>query len=482
MITRLRSIQHCFFALGVVALALPCLGSTYQPGPAPVALAKAKSPRDSAYHHDTIYVAAGQSVSFRAKGDGDPWSYDNDYKYDPELAPDTIATRWKVQKDGGAYTSIGSSETVSYTFTDAGAYTVKLEVDDTPGRNNDKNQDGTSIVATDTIDVKAISAEVKSVIFTSDHGLLRDYVPATNSGDLFSPRGWRKDPAANNPISQTMNTSLVANVVICVKPAGVTYSLESTVSNFCALALSAGSAASTGSDQTLTATSYVVLPDCVFVDEDSTVWTLGNISGASSSLSINAGTSGPHKVYVTYSTPLVANLYDLALDKGCGYADNQSTAENVASTCNTGVHGDITYNPGVNNHDDLRLYADGEGQCSNCANLLLLIINSVGVSGELVWSWGGCSNSLWDMYQSTTTDCSFRCTAAGNPHFTFHCQTKSGGVIYDPSYGTIGGITLTCTLPAHTVGGVSYPAATLQTGAALPGVAHDYRGIYNCGH
>lgn len=476
MITRLRSIQHFLFALGIVALAVPCLGSTYLPGPAPVACAKAKGPLDSAYHHDTIYIAAGQSVSFRAKGDGDPWSYDNDYKYDPELAPDTIATRWYVQKDGGSWTSIGSSETISYTFTDAGAYTVKLEVNDTPGRNNDNT------VVTDTIDVKAISAEVKSVIFSSDHNMLRKYVPATNSGDLFTPRGWTKSPAVSNPISQTMNTSLVASVIICVKPTGVTYTLDSTVSNFCALALGASSTTLTGSDQTLTATGYVALPDCVCIGNDSTVWTVGNITGASSSLVIGAGTSGPHKVYVTYSTPAVANLYDLALDKGCGYADNKSTAGDVASACNTGVHGDITYNPGVNNHDDLRLYAEGEGQCCNCANLLLLIINSLGESGELLWSWGGCSNTLWDMYRSTTTDCSFRCTASGNPHFTFHCQTKLGGVIYDPSYGTIGGITLTCTLPAHTVGGVPYPAATLRTGSSLPTTLHDYRGIYNCGH
>jgi len=68
------------------------------------------------------------------------------------------------------------------------------------------------------------------------------------------------------------------------------------------------------------------------------------------------GNSGPHTIHWTFSTPLspqfkndagttYAALYDLALQKACGYANGSSNSSTVISNVNTGIDGDINYNP-----------------------------------------------------------------------------------------------------------------------------------------
>jgi hypothetical protein len=114
--------------------------------------------------------------------------------------------------------------------------------------------------------------ELKAVIFTSDHGVLRDYNSDFNGSGVtvYSPRGWVKG-GANNPVSHTRQTNVSVNVVVCAQPAGVNLSLNGT----CAIpGLSFPSTAfvSTGSDQSVPVTSSQTLLRMVDIPNTSVSW------------------------------------------------------------------------------------------------------------------------------------------------------------------------------------------------------------------
>jgi len=111
-----------------------------EPGPAPVALGKAKACADNTWK-DLLYVAAGHPVTFDAVGPNaggdcrDDWSHDLDYQGDPNEVCDTIDFQWSTAGLG----VISTASTFSYTFSEPGDVTVNLRVTDTPGNNNDND-------------------------------------------------------------------------------------------------------------------------------------------------------------------------------------------------------------------------------------------------------------------------------------------------------------------------------------------------------
>ena len=223
-----------------------------------------------------------------------------------EPASDSVSHWWTHDEGGGSfpYGNIGV-EDVTYKCPAVGQ-AVKITVhanDDYAPDNNDYLQlDG------DDVEVTAVSAEIKSVLFTSDHGVLRDNnTDWTDTGTVYDPRGWRKSPAANNPISHTQGEYITADVVICVEPSGVEFSLEGD-GPIDALDFVADAETSTGADQTIYVSSTSALPGAVDTLDHSIDWTA--LAGSSASADCYAGASGSHKIYVTHGTPPIWKILD----------------------------------------------------------------------------------------------------------------------------------------------------------------------------
>jgi PKD repeat protein len=176
------------------------------------------------------------------------------------------------------------------------------------------------------------------------------------------------------------------------------------------------------------------------------------------------GASGPHQMHFVESAPLETPLYDLALEKACGYvAGNPNIQERICQ----GIDGEVSYNPAHNvTGHPLRVYADPLGaQCSNHADLMRCLVRSVGPDASVVYLWGGCLASTVDFFvYAGWWGPSFRVvlaahdSAPANPHFTFHAVTECAGAYYDPSYGTTGMVALDETAPA----GVPYREAGVR--------------------
>lgn len=151
-----------------------------------------------------------------------------------------------------------------------------------------------------TFTVTVLKAEVKAVVFTSDHGVLTSYTTdfAGNGGTIYNPRGWQKSPAANNPVTHTKGTNSTVTVTISVCPAGLAFDLEGT-SSLTGLTFHKTGLISTGGDQTVSVTSDGALPAKVDVMDQSVIWKV-----TVNSKQCDAGTSGPHKVYLLWDTPI----------------------------------------------------------------------------------------------------------------------------------------------------------------------------------
>ena len=191
-----------------------------------------------------------------------------------------------------------------------------------------------------------------------------------------------------------------------------------------------------------------------------------------------AGTSGPHTMYWTDSTPAASTLYDLGLAKACGYVGGDP---NIGKKVNSGLAGELRYDPHGCTHHDLHIFDPNvpEGQCCCHADVFSLLISHVtSASPPSVYLWGGCSSTTRCHYNyvdgGDTYTTTFRCDAPENdgvpadPHFVFHVEVSYNGTYYDPSYGTTGLTKFTETAPAH----APYPAAAQQTGSGLPSSRH----------
>ncbi len=186
--------------------------------------------------------------------------------------------------------------------------------------------------------------------------------------------------------------------------------------------------------------------------------------GGSSWASI--GTSGPHLLYWTNAAPLDAPfkddsgftysaLYDLALEKACGYAAGAVTStgavdlDAVIGNINTGVDHDTKYNPrnSIGTLHPLSAYERTDGiQCSDEANLLRGLLRSIGIDGTTLYIWAGPNASTLTRFTVGSTgdqNPSFRIirgihdSAPLNPHFKFHAVVSTNSKWYDPSYGLI---------------------------------------------
>lgn len=144
--------------------------------------------------------------------------------------------------------------------------------------------------------------------------------------------------------------------------------------------------------------------------------------------------------------------FDLGLDKIVEYAAGASSQQSICRRMNSGIAGEIYYDPGFGSLDPegdhpLEVYSYGRAVCTFNAMLLQYLARTGGFSASDRYFWGGALSTRVDFYWYSVPGniVSFRVRwAAANdgatayPHFRYHAVTNISGTIYDPSYGSVG--------------------------------------------
>ena len=229
--------------------------------------------------------------------------------------------------------------------------------------------------------VTIVKAEIKAVTFTSDHGLLTDYNSdfAGAGGAPFNPRGWQSGSffglfAKNNPVSHTKGLQVSANVVAKVEPSGVTFDLEGTSAALYFRFVNTG-VVSTGEDQTISVTSQGQLPNAIGIHDNSIDWKIK----VGSSDYCDDGSSGPHKIYVTWGNPGPGPTLR-RIDWVCSSARDASSPYDIADMLQDAVHDGTTF--GNTTAEGWALLDGGSGLCDYLAGCM-----------ELAYEMSGAGNA-----------------------------------------------------------------------------------------
>ncbi|MCF6283661.1 MAG: hypothetical protein L3K26_00495 [Candidatus Hydrogenedentes bacterium] len=146
--------------------------------------------------------------------------------------------------------------------------------------------------------VKAVvfgpEAELVSVTFTSDHGMLYDNVSDyEHDGNPVLEPEWSSS-GSNSPISHTMNTAIEAELLVdFVSPSGCTFSVTGTGSTL----TFSGTGFTAGVGTTVEVQSNELLPNQIDIVNETISWQI-EFGGGGSPISL--GSTGAHKIFVTY--------------------------------------------------------------------------------------------------------------------------------------------------------------------------------------
>jgi outer membrane protein OmpA-like peptidoglycan-associated protein len=166
---------------------------------------------------------------------------------------------------------------------------------------------------------------LKSIRFTSDHGVLKDNdADWSDSGAVVEPE-WITDPFRNKAISQTKNTSLIADITVnSGLPSGKSFDLIGSGINSNDTSFTMTGITSAGADQVVNITADASLPNYVSPLFRYIVWKVR--AGGKERL---AGFSGPHRIYVTYTTP-TGGVTEKRMKWSCEVADWRDTPAGIA--------------------------------------------------------------------------------------------------------------------------------------------------------
>jgi hypothetical protein len=296
---------------------------------------------------------------------------------------------------------------------------------------------------------------VTSVGFTGDHQITRWPSGAAIDNPDGSSATWSSKFNPNYPVAYTKGalptlfTKLGINPALSSLPAKIRVKNGTTVIAEKAVTLSGSSLTVTGINVTS------ALENNVRTTTPNFTWEISYNNGTSWR---SFGSSGPHTMHWTYAAPLsppfrddtgftYSALYDLALQKACGYANGASDLGTIISNVNTGVDSQINYNPAQDIRDQHPLDAYtvfGGCQCADLANLLRGLLRSIGIDGTTLYIWAGPNSSALRRYTvgSSGERPSLRIMRGAhdgstevNPHFLFHAVVSTNGTWYDPSFG-----------------------------------------------
>jgi len=361
----------------------------------------------------------------------------------------------------------------THTYETPGVYTVTLRILD-----DDGCEDSVSM------DLTVVQVSVDSVGFTGDH-MITDW---PSGRDIDNPDGsnsvWTNGIIDSDPVCYTKNISPTMFATFTVEPSvpdpGVSgVSIRAKVNDIIIGSASGCSFRATAIEDSLNTDGDVdrigggsAIPDSdgVKMLNPAFTWEVS----CDGIIWYPIGISGPHTMYFIDSGPSASPLYDLGLEKACGYVDGDT---DIAGKINTELADKLYYAPqdGCTNHD-LHIFDTGinRGQCCCHAAVFSLLVSHVTNSNpSLVYLWGGCSSSLSCHYNNPPNrlgptfqcDCPTNDDAPYQPHFTFHVEVDCG-TIYDPSYGTTDLTKFLETACPHP------DAAKRQTGPSRPSSYH----------
>jgi hypothetical protein len=351
--------------------------------------------------------------------------------------------------------------------------------------------------------LSVLQVAVKEVGFRNDHQLSR-YVDGQTHIVVDSPDGtaptWKSTGNPGHPVAYTKGAmpSVFATFGITpTAPAWVTAKIR--VKNGSTVMAQTPTISISGAQVTVSPFNFTqALESTVKRTDAFFTWEISFNGGTTWN---PLGLSGPHIMYWTYATPLSPTftsfsssgpgqdfvpLYDLALEKACGYVNGQSAIGTVLSLINIGVKNEIYYNPSqtlaVFTHP-LEVYTQFyHCQCANFASLYRGMIRSIGINGQVNYYFGGLTSNQIRTYKwSSTGDTSVSLQmtenandfAGANPHFAFHALVNANGTLYDPSYGvTRSSIPYTET---------AFNTTPLQSSTAFPSQPNLYSG-WPCSH
>ena len=237
----------------------------------------------------------------------------------------------------------------------------------------------------------AVRAQLKSIEFLSDHGVLKKN-PTSGSvwGDSSTPfetPEWVANPARNNPISQTKHTFLTVISTIQVEPAGVSVDVGGSSADPYATFSTFMSLSSTGADQSINTVANSPLPDEVGILTVPIDWTI-----KIGSVEVCNVESGPHTIYVTYGTPIGTGPTEKRMEWACGIAQGAATITDAAETFRDGIASSPGYaqDPQTNdwNLNSWEFLASGHhGDCITLAALACAGLSVTGIPADYRWAY-----------------------------------------------------------------------------------------------
>jgi len=233
--------------------------------------------------------------------------------------------------------------------------------------------------------------ELKSVEFTTDHGVLTKKPPQGTSEwaectTPFESPEWQKDPPRTNPISHTKASKVGAKVRLRVEPAETSFGLVGSAQAHQYVSFSKfGNVALGTTDQDIAVEANAALPDQVGTLTPLKVFWYITSKGVSYAAGISAG----HTIYVTYGTPAAVVPADVeqafterrmrwACDNAAGATDISGVADKIHSA----LAGDPPYDPpsGKPKGKGWPLMAgDTQGACDRQAQLMQFGLGILGI-------------------------------------------------------------------------------------------------------
>lgn len=280
----------------------------------------------------------------------------------------------------------------------------------TPGITDFTAAAGTS---SKTIRVIVFRTAVNSVEFTSDHGLLKNNNSDwTDSGTVYASPEWVPSLSRNNPITHTMNSSLVVNVTVKVEPSGVPFSLVGNGPN--SYVTFSSSSTSTGADQSLIITAGASLPNVVGTLSKSIVWTIS----ASGQVSCGNTTSGAHHIYVTYGTPAGSVVTEQRVSFVCSAADGKSSLSGCADAVFLSLSGAFDLGADTWGPSPIWLLhnTSEKSQCPGLADYVNKHFQMLGLGAGVIRYCQANANGTFSAYSVMVSPPTRSCTPGSNGH------------------------------------------------------------------
>jgi hypothetical protein len=297
---------------------------------------------------------------------------------------------------------------------------------------------------------------VNEVGFTGDYQITQWSGGAVIDNPDGSAATWKSTSNPNYPVAYAKGAMPTMFAKLGISPSASSTSARIRAKNGSDVIAKKNNITISGTSVTITGiTTTVAIESTVKTTTPTFTWEISFDAGTTWQ---SMGNSGPHTMYWTYAAPLsppfkndagttYSSLYDLALQKACGYANGTSTLGTVISPINLGIDSDINYQPSnsIGGQNPLDAYTTSGGcQCSDLANLLRGLLRSIGIDGTTTYIWAGPNSSTLYRYtigSTGSTNPSFRIirgahdSALADPHFKYHAVVSTNSTWYDPSYG-----------------------------------------------